>query len=62
MDKSNLVLLPVIKPVDLYVIKWLIQIYIFVFIKTIRCMGRPVMDRLVSNNLSLFDDDKIYKF
>ena len=36
MDKFHLILLPVIKPVDLHAIKWLTQIYIFVFIKTLR--------------------------
>jgi len=30
------VLLPVIKDVDLHATKWLTQIYIFVFIKTLR--------------------------
>ena len=36
MNKYHLVLLPVIKPVDLHEIEWLTQIYIFVFIKTLK--------------------------
>ena len=36
MDMSHLVLLLVIKPVNLHETEWLTQIYIFVFIKTLR--------------------------
>jgi len=36
MDKSHLVLLPVIKPIGLDETEWLTQIYIFVFIKTLK--------------------------
>jgi len=45
MDKSHLVLLLVIKPVDLHETKWLAQIYIFVFIKTLRDVWWSSSDR-----------------
>ena len=50
MHKSYLVLLPVIKPVDLHATNWLTQIYIFIFIRTLkRYISRLVMDHPLSN-------------
>ena len=49
MYKSHLALLPVIKPVDLHITKWLIQIYIFIFHQNLkRCLGRLLMDSTMS--------------